>query len=208
MATPIFIYGAGGHARVILEICEDAGRTILGIYDDNPGIGSLLGYPVRTWDQPDPSTVEGIIAIGDNQIRQKVASVIKGRFATVVNGNSYISRRSVLGEGTVAMSGTSVHSQASIGRHCIINTHASVDHDCRLGDYVHIAPGVVLCGHVAVGTGTLVGAGSVIIPGVKIGKWATIGAGSVIRRDVPDGVVVVGHADRIFKLRPNPSNDK
>ena len=85
-----------------------------------------------------------------------------------------------------------------MGAHCIVNTHASVDHDCHLGDFVHIAPHAALCGHVEIGEGTLIGAGAVVVPGVKIGKWSVIGAGSLIRNDIPDGVLVAGNPGRIF----------
>jgi acetyltransferase-like isoleucine patch superfamily enzyme len=67
-------------------------------------------------------------------------------------------------------------------------------------DYVHIAPRVVLCGNVQIGTGTLVGAGATVIPGKKIGRWVTIGAGSVVTRDIPDYAVAVGHPARVIKF--------
>jgi acetyltransferase EpsM len=70
----------------------------------------------------------------------------------------------------------------------IINTNASVDHECVLENFVHISPGAILTGNVHVGEGTHIGAGATVIPGVRIGKWCTIGAGSVIIRD---GVLVV-----------------
>lgn len=96
------------------------------------------------------------------------------------------------------MSGVSIHSGAQVGAHCIVNTHASVDHDCYLEDFVHIAPQAALCGNVSVGEGTLIGAGAVVIPGIRIGRWSVIGAGSVIRSDVPDGVLVAGNPGRIY----------
>lgn len=82
----------------------------------------------------------------------------------------------------------------------IVNTGASVDHDCKIDDFVHISPRATLCGNVIVGEGTQVGAASVIIPGIKIGKWCTIGAGTVIIRDVPDYAVVVGNPGKVIKF--------
>ena len=80
-----------------------------------------------------------------------------------------------------------------------MNTGASIDHECILGDYVHVSPHATLCGDVQVGEGSWIGAGAVVIPGVRIGKWCVIGAGSVVLHDVPDGVVAVGNPCKIVK---------
>lgn len=198
MQQPVILYGAGGHAKVVLELLEEAARTIRGYVVDGPTERALLGYPVSAWGETDHGAVDWIIAIGDNTVRRGKATLVAGPFARVAHRNSYISPRAVWGEGTVVMSGASIHSGASIGAHGIVNTHASVDHDCRLGDFVHVAPHAALCGHVEVGEGTLIGAGAVIIPGIRIGRWVVIGAGSVIRNDVPDGVTVVGNPGRVY----------
>ncbi len=42
---------------------------------------------------------------------------------------------------------------AQIGHHVIINTNASVDHDCVQEDFVHISPQAGLAGNVSVGDG-------------------------------------------------------
>ena len=82
---------------------------------------------------------------------------------------------------------------------CIINSGAVVEHDVRLGDFVHIAPNAVLTGNVTIDEGTQVGTGASVIPGIKIGKWASIGAGAVIIEDVPDFAVLVGNPGKIIK---------
>jgi acetyltransferase EpsM len=198
MEAPVILYGAGGHAKVILELLEAAGREVRGFVADGSEVQRLLGYPVQSWNERDGQGLEWIIAIGDNAIRRKKAALVGTPFTRVAHGNSYISSRAAWGEGTVVMSGGTINSGAFVGAHCIINTHASVDHDCRLENFVHIAPHATLCGHVEVGEGTLIGAGAVVIPGIKIGRWSVIGAGSVIRNDVPDGVLVAGNPGRIF----------
>jgi acetyltransferase EpsM len=74
-----------------------------------------------------------------------------------------------------------------------------VDHDCELGNFVHVSPNVALAGNVKVGEGTHLGIGSCVIQGIIIGKWATIGAGTVVITDVPDHAVIVGNPGRIIK---------
>jgi acetyltransferase-like isoleucine patch superfamily enzyme len=73
-----------------------------------------------------------------------------------------------------------------------VNTGATVDHDCTLESFCHLAPGVHLCGGVCVGEGALLAVGSSAVPNVRIGAWATIGAGAVVVEDLPNEVVAVG----------------
>ena len=202
--SPVFLYGAGGHAKVILDLLEEDGRLVRCCFEDHPGAALFLGYPVYAWGARDILGLEGIIAIGDNRVRRDKAALVGGSFTKVSHRNSYISPRATWGEGTVAMSGTSINSGARIGTHCIINTHASVDHDCDVADFVHIAPHATLCGGVELEEGAFIGAGAVLIPGVRVGRWAVVGAGAVIRSDVPAGAIVAGNPARIFTIKQDP----
>ena len=186
----IYLYGAGGHAKVILDILQEKEVSVKAIFDDNTEIKELLDIPVEAYDSQSPL----IISIGNNRIRKEIADKLTSvSFETAISRRAVVSERASIGSGTVVMQGAVVQSCAEVGKHAIINTGATVDHDCVIGDYVHIAPGCTLCGNVTVGEGTFIGAGTVIIPGVKIGKWAVIGAGSVIRKDIPDNVMAVGN---------------
>jgi acetyltransferase-like isoleucine patch superfamily enzyme len=88
--------------------------------------------------------------------------------------------------------GAIVQPGASIGSHTIINTGASVDHDCGIGDFVHIAPGVHLAGGVRIAEGAFLGIGAGVLPNVCVGEWAVLGAGAVAIRDVGARSVAVG----------------
>jgi acetyltransferase EpsM len=94
-----------------------------------------------------------------------------------------------------------VQPNATLGRHVLINTGASVDHDCVVGDYAHISPQAALSGHVSIGEGTHIGVGAVVIPKVRVGRWCKVGAGTVVIRDLPDHVTAVGNPARIVPGR-------
>ena len=191
------IVGAGGHAKVIIEIIEEMGGRIQNITDSNPKVIELLGYKVTEqclYNAP------VIVAIGDNKLRKKAVQAIQHEFGKAIHPKANISSRCKILEGTVIMAGSTINSNAFIGKHCIINTNASVDHDCKIGDFVHISPNASLGGNVTVGEGTQIGIGSSVIQGIQIGKWATVGAGSVIIKDVPDYAVVVGVPGNIIKF--------
>lgn len=192
----MYLYGASGHAKVIIDILRANQIEINGLVDDNPNIQELLGIPVL--HQSNGLSLF-IISIGNNQIRKKIAEQLKTSFGKAIHPSAIISPNSMIDEGTVVMQGAIVQSCATIGKHCIINTGASVDHECVIEDYVHISPHATLCGNVHVGEGSWVAAGSVVLPGVKIGKWSVIGAGSVVAKDIPDGVLAVGNRCKVLK---------
>jgi sugar O-acyltransferase (sialic acid O-acetyltransferase NeuD family) len=197
MKKKFIIIGAGGHAKVIIGIIEEMGAGIQFINADVSAVTELHGYTVTT-QAPLPD-VPVIIAIGNNNMRKKIASEISNEFGTAIHPGSNISARCVISEGTVIMAGASINPDAQIGKHCIINTNASIDHDCRIGDFVHVSPGASLAGNVTIGEGTHIGIGASVIQGITIGKWATIGAGAAIIADVPDHAVVVGVPGKIIK---------
>jgi sugar O-acyltransferase (sialic acid O-acetyltransferase NeuD family) len=200
MKKEFVLIGAGGHAKVIIEIIEESGGHIDHIIDDNPKTAILSGYRV-TNERSFTSPV--IVAIGDNKIRKKFVQLVNSEFGKAVHPRANISSRCKIAEGTVVMAGATINSDVMIGKHCIINTNASVDHDCKIGDFVHISPKVTLAGNVTVDEGSHIGIGSTVIQGRHIGKWVTIGAGAVIIEDVPDYAVVVGVPGNIIRYNPS-----
>lgn len=196
----LYLYGASGHGKVVAEIAECLGIAIGGFVDANPMIRELMTYPVST-ELPIGEQVL-FISIGNNSIRKNLAGKLDAkRFTTLIHPGAIVSKRSIIDSGTVIMGGSTLNANVKIGAHCIINTNASVDHDCQIDDFVHISPNVALAGDVSVGEGTHIGIGACVIQGIKIGKWSTIGAGAVIIKDVPNGATVVGNPGRIIEIK-------
>ena len=196
----MYLYGAGGHAKVIMDVLRENDIELSGIIDDNPDLREWMGHRVLSSYQQGMSPV--LISIGANGIRKRVADWLKHEqaiFGTAVSTHAIVSPLAKIGEGSVIMQGGILQSCCQVGKHCIVNTGAAIDHECVLEDYVHVSPNATLCGNVHVGEGTWIGAGSVINPGVRIGKWTIIGSGSVVCKDIPDGVVAYGSPCRIMK---------
>lgn len=195
--STINLYGAGGHAKVIIDILRETAKDIV-VYDDDKTLSELLNFPI-IHDRIDNPI---IISIGSNTIRKKVVGKLEDAiYTSAISERTTLSQNVEVGEGTVVMQGCVIQSSTTIGNHVIVNTGSTIDHDCIIEDFVHIAPGCNLCGAVEIAEGTLIGAGSVIIPGVKIGKWSVIGAGSVVVNDIPDNVTAVGNPCRVIKRR-------
>lgn len=199
MAT-INLFGASGHAKVIMDIIEAQGDTVGCLYDDAPHRSDIHGKSVFKANETD---VDGplIISIGSNKIRKLISERYNVPFARAINPFAIMSETATVGDGSVVMQGAIIQSDAKIGNHCIINTGASIDHECIVGNFVHISPHATLCGNVHIGEGTWIGAGATVIPGVKIGKWCTIGAGSVVLHDIQDGAVAYGNPCKTKTIR-------
>lgn len=198
----IIVYGAGGHAKVVIDAIEQRGACSMIIpADDNQGLRGLLfcGYPVlgdRTMllALPEPRP-EALAAIGDNASRMAVLIWLQSQgfsIATVIHPAACLGRGVRIGVGAFLAAGVVVNVDAELGQGVIVNTGATVDHDCMIGDGVHIAPGCHLCGNVTVGARSLLGAGCVVVPGVHIGADVVVGAGSTVLSDIPDGSRVAG----------------
>jgi sugar O-acyltransferase (sialic acid O-acetyltransferase NeuD family) len=204
MENNITLYGASGHCKVVIDILQSNNQTISFIIDDNPKLETILELPILHSENVDLSKIKNVIlSIGNNKVRKKLHFSLKANFVHAIHPKAIISKHVFLDEGTVVMAGAVINPNTNIGKHCIINTLAVVEHDCSLADFVHISPNTSLAGGVTVGEGSHVGIGATIIQGLKIGKWVTIGAGAVIIKDIPDFAVVVGNPGKIIKYSKN-----
>lgn len=200
----MFLYGASGHAKVILEMIERTGGwDVAFIADSDPAKdGSrLLNHPV-VFDRNDiesrarsAGVDTALVSIGKTSDRLRISRRFRNagfKMATVMDPSAIFSKSARIGSGSVVMPGATVNADTVIGDDCIINTGVTVDHDCQIGDGAHLAPGVHLCGGVHIGPRVLIGAGSVVIPGCKIGADAVVGAGSTVISDLPEGIRAAG----------------
>jgi sugar O-acyltransferase (sialic acid O-acetyltransferase NeuD family) len=200
----ILIFGASGHAKVVIDLIEKTGVfSVHALFDDNVLLRgeNIYGYQVMGGknDLLQMNLLEKhptVIAIGSNLIRVQIATWLTANGGhlsdVIIHPSSQLARGVTIGVGSVVMAGVVINSDSRIGSNAIVNTGAVIDHDCVIGDAVHIAPGVTLCGGIKVGDNTLIGAGAVIHPNVRIGKNVTIGAGATVLNDIEDGLTVVG----------------
>lgn len=192
----LWIYGAGGHGKVVADCANSAGWQLRGYIDDAPAAAALGGLPVRTlqaWGNTEPEAIA--LGIGDNAAREAVARRLltaQRRVATVVHNRAVLSPSATIETGVVIMPGAVINASAVVHTGAIINSGAVVEHDCEIGAFAHISCNVALGGAARVGHGALVGLGASVLPGVRIGDRCLIGAGAVVTRDVPAGAVVRG----------------
>ena len=209
-AAVVDVYGAGGHAQVVIDVLRSLGIRVRRQLNDNPWNQHPASIDVRPgirrtgpaeFPQPD---VPIVMAVGRNGERAELVHLLDARavaFRSAVHASAIIAPTARIGDGTVVLHGAIVQANARVGRHVLVNTAASVDHDCVVGDFAHVSPHATLCGHVTVGEGTHIGAGAVLIPRVRVGRWCRVGAGAVVVRDLPDHVTAVGNPARVLPDR-------
>jgi sugar O-acyltransferase (sialic acid O-acetyltransferase NeuD family) len=202
LKKPVAIVGYSGHAYVIVDILLSAGRLVTAYCDNeekefNPYHLNYLGKEgdviskLRKFDY--------FACVAHNGIREKIhtnLANILGNPVNAIHPSAVISSSVKMGDGIMIAANATLNPLVQLGRGVICNTSVSIDHECIIGDFCHIAPGVVLCGSVKVGKGTFIGANSVVRQGVTIGNNVTVGAGTVIVKDIPDGLTVVGNPAR------------
>lgn len=202
------VYGAGGHAKVVIDILQACDEEILGIIDDNSSELQWNSFPIlgRGSDlkkiKLDYQDVLIIIAIGDNLTRMNIANRLSREgfsFGKAIHPSAIIGSSVSVGEGTVIMPNVVVNAHSCIGEHVVINTSATVDHDCKVDSFAHVSPGVHMAGNVQIGRCTIIGVGSSIIPGVNIGESTVVGAGSCVVKDIPNCVLAFGSPARVVK---------
>lgn len=200
----ILLYGAGGHAKALLEMIRAVGAfRLAGIVDDNPALAgaSVLGVPVLGTRDALPGLLErgvflaanGVGGIINIEIRVRLFDLLAGYgfvFPILRHPRATVEPSAQLADGVQVFANAYIGSSSVLHEKCMVNTGAIVSHDCEIGRYAHIAPGCLLAGHVHVGERALVGMGVTTIIGLKIGDGARVGNGAVLLADVPARQVV------------------
>ncbi len=211
MLKRVVFWGAAGHAKVLRELVERLGYTLVAMFDNNPQIISPFpNVPVywgtdgfKQWlEGKEEWKLAGLVAIGGSRGRDRleIQKIFEANYIETliaVHPTAFVAPGARVSSGCQILANAAVCVDVSIGEACIINTAASVDHETLLGKGVHIAPGAVLAGCVSVGDFSMIGAGAVILPRIEIGKDVIVGAGSVVTKNVPDGQIVYGNPARI-----------
>ena len=200
------VWGGAGQAKVIRPIIEADGHRIVAVHDRDLGLTPPFGdIPLISGEAAlaalfaryETQSLAFAVAIGGQRgdERVSVGEALERRGATpltLLHGRAWVAGSARLGAGCQVLAMAAISENAELGRYCIINTSASVDHECRLGDGVHVMPGAVLAGCVEVGSHATIGANATALPRLRIGEGAVIGAGAAVTEDVAAGVTVAG----------------
>jgi sugar O-acyltransferase (sialic acid O-acetyltransferase NeuD family) len=196
----LIIIGAGHFAVDVADLIEDIPElNVVGFVVNQPPFehgSTLLGRPIYWIDEllSFDDSYKAVCAIGTTK-RKDIINQVEQRgiqFVTVIHPSARVSRRAIIGEGSIISGGAQVTAETKIGRHVIINRGALVGPFTIIEDLAYIAPGAIIAANVKIGSQTWVGLGANILEYLSIGEHCIIGAGSLVTQDVPDRVKVVG----------------
>ncbi len=206
----IIVLGGGGQAKVLIDVLLQLPEyQVVGFLDDNEANTELLGVKrVGKLTVVDQALETNVLALGLGHVghpdflKRTVEMYTKAGFSfeTIISPAATVSRFAKLGHGVVVAAGAVIQPLVEIADYCIVNTNASVDHDCRVGAFTHIAPGTAISGNVTIGASCLLGTGSRVIQGVKITDGCIVGAGAVVVSDCNESGTYAGvPAVRFYK---------
>lgn len=208
MSTPLYIYGAGGHAREARLWVERAGLLSNPAYhwagfvvtDESFRSASsaqdqIVGDEAWLADRQEAAAV--VLAIGDAKARVDIALRLRKmqhlKFPRVIDPDATVSRNhNSFGNGVLITPGCILTVGVQLRDFVHLNYGCTVGHDVVIGEGCQVNPSVTISGNVRIEKGCLIGAAATILEKVSIGAFATVGAGAVVNRDVEPGTVVVG----------------
>ncbi len=209
----VLVFGASGHSKVAISILELCRLRIFGIIDRRQNVGNkFCGYDIIGSDDDigkimhNNNVHSGIIAIGDNYVREKVSNHILQtcrhfNFINAIHPESIIDKKAQLGVGALIAARAIIGPYSKIGNHCILNTASSLDHDSSMEDFSSLAPGVITGGQVIVGKRSFIGLNTSIIHKVNVGSDVVVGAGSVVIQNLNPLAIYVGNPARFIRTR-------
>lgn len=209
----ILLAGAGGHAKVLIDIIHEMPEfSLAGAVDPQPrGRGARLsGLKILGGDK-DLKRLKragiryagvGLGSIGDTAARRRVFERLESlgfELPFLAHGTAIISDSVRLGAGAQVMAGVILNAGVRVSKNAVINTGAIIEHDVTVGPHAFIGPGARVGGEVSIGSGAFIGIGATLKQGVRIGARAVIGAGAVVLTDVPAGKTAFGVPARTVK---------
>ncbi len=209
----VVILGTSGHARVITDIFRSSGEyQVVGYLTSDTSLTEFESMPVLGNENDyfqKKENLEGqyfFIAVGDNYLRSVISEKLKQlysevKFATAIHATAVLSPSAIIEVGSCVMANTVINAHSRIGKHCILNTASTIDHDGIMHDFSSLAPGVSLGGNVEIGQYSAVSIGAVVVHKIMIGENSVIGAGAVVTKSIPANVVAYGTPCKVIRSR-------
>ena len=199
----VYVLGAGGHARSVLNLLRLKGYRVRGFFDDTSRSSdeTIAGIPVLGKIKDVPPRGALVLATGNNPLREGWLKEFGARVLKIdlVHPSAIIEQDVSRGGSNQVMANAYINSFAKVGSNNILNTRCVLEHEAVLGNSSHIAVGAVVCGRSVIGDRCLIGAGAVVIDRITVCNDVTIGAGAVVIDHIKSPGTYVGNPARKIK---------
>lgn len=219
----IAIYGSGAFGREVAMLIEQineatesaphaGGWDLVGFFDDaTPATTSINGYAflgnMDTLNQHQEKLAV-VIAVGNPVAKRNIHLRIANPniyYPTLIHPTVLTGKKELvsIGEGCIITAYNVITVNVHIGRFVILNLTCTVGHDCIIGDYVSVMPGVNISGSVSIKEGVYLGTNATIINNLEVGENTIVGAGAVVSKSLPANCTAVGVPAKPIKYRDN-----
>ena len=192
----IFLIGSGGHFNSCQDVIKSIKKfKIIGFVDKKKN-SSKIGLKYLGNDSKinllKKKTIYTHIAggqINNLEIRKNIFEKFKKfefKFPKIISPNAYVSKKAIIGDGSIVMHGAHVGPNARIGLNCIINTKTIIEHDVEVGDHCHISTGSIVNGHSTIGNQSFIGSGAIVRQNISIGSKCFVNANLFINVNLKD----------------------
>jgi sugar O-acyltransferase (sialic acid O-acetyltransferase NeuD family) len=205
LKKPLVIVGAGGHAKILLDIASKSAEfEVVGVVskEDDPQ-DDIMGFKIYKGDnyllefknKGVSSVAIGIGGYTNNNLRKEMYYRLKElgfEIANLIDPTAIISKTVKMGEGVVIFAGVIINTEVVIGNNVIIATGSTIDHETIIEDHVLVSAGVTVGAGDVIQEGALLALGSNVISRINIGMNSLIGAGAVVVNDIENNAKVFG----------------
>lgn len=213
MRKPIYIVGAGGLGRGVLETInaitnKHRNWEIKGFIDDNIEIHKRMIHNIEVLGDLDyllkiESFANVVLAIAKPDIKAIVYERLSKNknlfFPNIIHPKVHLSPSVEIGWGNIVSENVSFSADVEIGSFTLIHFNSSIGHDVCISDYSTIYPGASVSGFVQLKDKCEIGSNACVLPSNIVGEKAIVGAGALVNREVQPKTTVVGVPARVIQ---------
>ncbi len=212
----VIIFGAGKIAEVIYNyLSEDSELRVVAFCVDAAFIDGehFLGLPlISIEDAPrrfSSSHYKMVMALGYHncnhlRIKKSIQVAQSGyQFVSYINSKAWVSKNTIIGEGSIILDQASVEPMARLGKNVIIWSGSTVGHHAHVDDFSWIAAGSTIGGNSRLGKGCFLGMGAIISHEVSLGDRCLVGANAFVGKDANEHSVLLAPEATTHRLDVN-----
>lgn len=212
MNKQIYALGVGHNTPVFIDIAEQCGYEISGLYHYNDERTGEFDHGFKILgsfeDLFSEKSLEGknfLLTMGDNNIRAQLIKRIlqlKGNIPSIIHPTAVISRFAHISQIGVYISAfTHIQADTTIEDGTVILSGVNISHTNHIGKYCFIAGGATIGAYTNMEDYVFIGQGALSISGKvqTIGNHAYVGARSLLTKSVEADTVVAGSPAKIIK---------